>query len=60
VPVGDAAALADAMRDILGAPKRADAMGHRGRARVEGHFSMEATGQQFLDTYAQLLNASFS
>jgi glycosyltransferase involved in cell wall biosynthesis len=60
VPVGDAAALADAMRDILGAPERADAMGHRGRARVEEHFSMKATGQRFLDTYAHLLDDSAS
>jgi glycosyltransferase involved in cell wall biosynthesis len=56
VPVGDAEALAAAMDDILRTPERADAMGKRGREQVEQHFSMEATGRHFLDTYAQLLN----
>jgi glycosyltransferase involved in cell wall biosynthesis len=56
VPVGDAEALAGAMADVSGDPERADAMGHRGRKRVEEYFSMEATGQRFLDTYAQLLD----
>ena len=56
VPVGDAEALGDAMADVLGAPEQADAMGDRGRERIEEHFSMEATGQRFLDTYANLLN----
>ncbi|MBB4062408.1 glycosyltransferase family 4 protein [Salinibacter ruber] len=60
VPAGDAAALAGAMADVIGDPERADAMGHRGRRRVEKHFSMEATGQQFLDTYKTLLDDSGS
>ena len=55
VPVGDAEALADAMRDLLGTPERADAMGQRGRERVEQHFSKTAAGQRFLETYDQLL-----
>ncbi len=55
VPVGDAAALANAMQEVLSAPERAAAMGRRGRKRVEDHFSMEATGQQFLDVYDWLL-----
>ncbi|MCS3953188.1 glycosyltransferase family 4 protein [Salinibacter ruber] len=60
VPVGDAEALAGAMADVIGDPERADAMGRRGRERAEEHFSMEATGQRFLDTYAQLLDDSSS
>ena len=55
VPVGDAEALAEAMRDILNTPELADAMGQRGRERVEQHFSKTATGQRFLETYDQLL-----
>jgi glycosyltransferase involved in cell wall biosynthesis len=58
VPVGDAEALADAMLEVLSAPERSDAMGGAGRERVEEYFSMEATGQRFLDTYAQLLDNS--
>lgn len=57
VPVGDARALADAMHDVLSSPDWADTMGQRGRERIEEHFSMEATGQRFLETYAQLLDA---
>jgi glycosyltransferase involved in cell wall biosynthesis len=60
VPVGDAHALAGAMQNILSTPSRADTMGQRGRERVEQHFSLEATGQRFLNTYAQLLDASSS
>ena len=56
VPVGDAAALAEAMDDILRTPERADAMGKRGRERVEQHFSKTAAGQRFLETYDQLLS----
>jgi glycosyltransferase involved in cell wall biosynthesis len=56
VPVGDASALATAMRDVLSDPETANRMGQRGRARVERHFSAAATGQRFLDVYDQLLN----
>ncbi|PQJ35060.1 hypothetical protein BSZ35_11060 [Salinibacter sp. 10B] len=55
VPVGDAEGLAAAMQDILSAPARADTIGKRGRERTEELFSLEATGQRFLNTYAQLL-----
>ncbi|MCS4188202.1 glycosyltransferase family 4 protein [Salinibacter ruber] len=55
VPVGDVEAIADAMADVIGDPERADAMGRRGRERAEEHFSMEATGQRFLDVYDRLL-----
>lgn len=60
VPVGDAEALPDALQEILSALKLADVMGHRGRERVEEHFSMDATGQRFLDTYANLVDDSGS
>jgi glycosyltransferase involved in cell wall biosynthesis len=57
VPVGDAPALATAMRDVLSTPEAADRMGRRGRERVEHHFSATATGQRFLDVYDQLLDS---
>ncbi|WP_251979196.1 glycosyltransferase family 4 protein [Salinibacter ruber] len=60
VPVGDAEALADAMADVIGDPKRADAIGRRGRQRAEERFSTKATGHRFLKTYTQLLNTSRS
>jgi len=55
VPVGDAPALATAMKDILSTPSKANQMGSRGRDRVEQHFSAEATGKRFIDVYDQLL-----
>jgi glycosyltransferase involved in cell wall biosynthesis len=60
VPVGDAEALAGAMADVIGDPKRADAIGRRGRQRAEERFSTKATGHRFLKTYTQLLNTSRS
>jgi glycosyltransferase involved in cell wall biosynthesis len=56
VPVGNPQALAEAMKEVLCTPDRANAMGHRGRERAEEHFSMEATGRRFLNTYAELLD----
>jgi glycosyltransferase involved in cell wall biosynthesis len=38
VPVGDPAALADALGALLANPARAEAFGHAGRARAEAHF----------------------
>jgi glycosyltransferase involved in cell wall biosynthesis len=57
VPVGNASALAEAMRSVLSDPDAADRMGARGRERVEQHFSAAATGQRFLDVYDQLLRS---
>jgi glycosyltransferase involved in cell wall biosynthesis len=55
-PVGDAAALAEAMATVLRHPERADAMGGAGRRRAVDVFSQAATGQRFLDTYDKLLS----
>lgn len=54
-PVGDADALANAMRTILENPTLAKQMGHAGRERAEKHFSIESAGQTYLDTYQSLL-----
>jgi glycosyltransferase involved in cell wall biosynthesis len=55
VPVGDAAALAEAVRSVLDAPARADRMGRNARERAEQRFSVRATGERFLEVYDQLL-----
>jgi glycosyltransferase involved in cell wall biosynthesis len=55
VPVGDADALTDAMQSLLSSSEKREAMGRRGRERVEQHFSQAATGQRFLDVYDQIL-----
>jgi len=57
-PVGDAAALAEAMATVLRHPDLADAMGRAGRTRAVEEFSQAATGQRFLDTYDQLLSTA--
>lgn len=44
VPVGDAAALAGALSDLLAAPDRLAAMGARARLRVEQNFSVGSVG----------------
>jgi glycosyltransferase involved in cell wall biosynthesis len=41
VPSGDARALADKLVALLADPKRAEAMGRRGRARVEAELTLE-------------------
>jgi glycosyltransferase involved in cell wall biosynthesis len=57
-PVGDSAALAEAMAGLLRHPDQADAMGEAGRERVVDHFSRSATGARFLDAYDELLSAA--
>lgn len=54
-PVGDAVALANAMRTLLENPALAKQMGRAGRERAENHFSIELAGRVFLDTYDLLL-----
>jgi glycosyltransferase involved in cell wall biosynthesis len=51
VGVGDVQALAAAMQRILQQPEMARAMGTRGRAVVERHYSVSAAGDVFLRTY---------
>jgi glycosyltransferase involved in cell wall biosynthesis len=58
-PVGDADALADAMRRALDDPDWLDAMGCAARARAVEHFSLRASGQRFLDEYGRLLGSSW-
>ncbi|HZU75029.1 MAG TPA: glycosyltransferase family 4 protein [Acidimicrobiales bacterium] len=50
VPPGDAAALAAALREVLGDPGLAQALGARGRERAEG-LSMRRLAELYLDLY---------
>ncbi len=50
VPVGDAGALAEAMRELAKDPPRRRAMGRAGRSRV----TFEFTADKMVDRYAQL------
>lgn len=55
VPVGDAAALADAMVAILVDPDRARRMGTAGRARVDSDFNIDRTVAAYQQAYLDLL-----
>ncbi len=57
-PVGDAAALAEAMRALLDDPDRRRKIGQTARACIEDRFSLEAAGRVYLDAYDQLLSGS--
>jgi glycosyltransferase involved in cell wall biosynthesis len=57
VPPGNAAALAEAIRELLGSPHTALAMGQRGRERVEREFSVRAMMDQIELLYEQLTQA---
>lgn len=56
VPPGDAAALADALTDVLAMrPSARDALAQRARRHVESHFSLSHMVSETLDVYAALL-----
>ena len=54
VPVGDEAALAARMGDLLADPRRAREMGTRGREVVMERYSLQVTGDAFLRIYDSL------
>jgi glycosyltransferase involved in cell wall biosynthesis len=51
VPIGDAAALADALLDFLSNPDRARMMGERGRQHVGERFDQERTTAAWIDMW---------
>jgi glycosyltransferase involved in cell wall biosynthesis len=55
VPVRDPAALAQALRELLDNPSRAEAMGRAGRRRFEERFSAERMVAETLAVYEELL-----
>lgn len=57
-PVGDAAALASHMAELVQTPAVRYRMGRKGRQIAEARFSLEATGRVYLDKYDELLNTT--
>jgi len=57
VPPADPAALAAAMRALLGQPERAAAFGRAGRRRVEAQFSWERIAERTLEVYREAIAA---
>jgi glycosyltransferase involved in cell wall biosynthesis len=57
VPVGDAAALADAVRALLGQPLRWEAMVRAGRAVVAEQFSADLMVRRYAELYDEVLSA---
>lgn len=55
VPPRDAAALGAAMAELLGDPRRAEAMGRAGRARVEERFTWRQVALQMEEVYRETL-----
>lgn len=54
-PVGDARAMAEAMKGLASSPSRRVAMGQAGRARAEAHFSFDAMTRSHEAVFAQCL-----
>ncbi len=54
-PVGDAAALAEAIRAILADPAMANRMSRNARIHIVENFSTDVAGKPFLDVYDSLL-----
>jgi glycosyltransferase involved in cell wall biosynthesis len=58
VPPGNAAALADALADLLARPEEAlAAMGAKGRAHIVANFSLDRMCAETLAVYRELLHA---
>ena len=55
VPVGDPAALGEAISDLLEKPQKRENLGQAGRLRVKQHFSVEKMVQKTEQLYEQLL-----
>jgi glycosyltransferase involved in cell wall biosynthesis len=60
VPAGDDQQMAERMIELLRDPKRARAMGERGRSLVEEKFSCERHVANTLDLYSELLGKVFN
>jgi glycosyltransferase involved in cell wall biosynthesis len=57
-PVGDAAAMAAKMQELLAQPALRKSMGEVGKRVVDERFSLEAAGRIYLDKYDELLATS--
>jgi len=58
VPPGDVRALAEKIAALLAAPEAAEAMGRRGRARVQAHFTAAQMARQIEDCYEAVIAGS--
>jgi glycosyltransferase involved in cell wall biosynthesis len=58
VPSGDAVALANALRGLLGDPELAARMGAAARARVARDYSVEQTANRWYEAYQNVLETS--
>jgi glycosyltransferase involved in cell wall biosynthesis len=58
VPMGDAAAMADAICELADDPARARAMGRRGKRRVQEHFTLEQVARKIEAVYQFLCAGS--
>jgi glycosyltransferase involved in cell wall biosynthesis len=57
-PVGDADAMAEAIKRLLDDPSLCQRMGRAGRRVAEDRFSLAVTGKVYLDHYDRLLSES--
>ena len=55
VPMGDAAALARALEDLLGDPEKARRLALAGQAHVRAHFTAEQAARKIEQVYAEVL-----
>jgi glycogen(starch) synthase len=53
-PGGNAGALADSLQSLLSDPERAEALGRKGRARAEDHFTWGRIADQYFEIYRQV------
>ena len=60
VPPGDVPAIAHAMRDLAGDPRRRDEMGRTGRSYVEDHFDRRVLADRYLELLELVLERSRS
>jgi glycosyltransferase involved in cell wall biosynthesis len=56
VPPADPPALAEAMREILGSPRRAEELGRAGYERVQKHFTWAKAAEKTAAVYREVLN----
>ena len=56
VPPADSAALAGAIRELLGNPKKAKKLGRAGYRRVQEHFTWERAAEKTVAAYREVLD----
>jgi glycosyltransferase involved in cell wall biosynthesis len=59
VPMGDADAMANAIKTLLSDPDRAQLLGRAGYLRVRRHFTAEQTARKIERVYDEIMNGAF-